>query len=994
MNRTVSFDYAYPVLNANKRLIAVVAAGFSVNEYQRFISKVNLPAGYVVLVTDWKGVRLFRSIDTSRAPIGQPILPEFLKTLSGKQEQGFIQRNSSDGTNRIYAFQQIRLNAKSPPYLYITVGLPRDAIYKAANLHMLRNLSILGIVTSLAMALAAALGDALLLKPLNRLVAATRQFGTGRMDTRAGLPHTSDELGLLAHSFDQMAGMLEQAHIELESRIQRLSSANQQLKLQTERANSAASEVTKLLWTSNSRLKEITCLYNISRLVQTIGNVDLLLEQVVKRLPYARPHPQSAWARIVFEDREYASGSVPCLQRKASANLFVGGKPCGTVEIGCMGDCCQPFPCQENREVVLIVAQILGNTLERKNAEETLRRSQASLHSLVQDAPFGIFSTTPDGRILGANPALCALLGYESETELLAVSPIELYRNPEERAVVIRTMLENREIHSPELAWKRKDGTPIIIKLNGHTCTDAAGDTVFENFVVDITERKRSRLELHRLNRALTTLSRCNEALVHATDETQLLNQICELLVQIGGYRLAWVGYAKNENGHKIVRPTAKSGFDAGLLEKAYIAWDDTERGSGPVGTAIKTGEVYIIRDALRDPQFAAWSDNARQLGFSSLISLPLGDEERRFGALTMDTCELDAFDLQEVSLLKELAANLSYGISSLRNDAKHRQTMAALEASEERYRTLFEHNLAPMFHSSDGELLDCNQAMASLFGYSRKEMRALDLRTLHCDLEAREAALKQLYATGKLTNDQTDFRCKDGSVITVLVNLNLLPGNAETGPVTVGVMLDITERRAAEEALRSSEAKMHGIVSSAMDAIISVNEQQRIVVFNRAAEETFRCAASEVLGSSLNRFIPAQNREKHREHIRNFGATGETSLSMRAPGQLQALRADGEEFPIEATISHVQAFGEKLYTVILRDITERNQAEAELRQAKESAEAANRAKSEFLANMSHEIRTPLNGVIGMTELALDTELTDGTAGVPGRPSGSPQTLC
>jgi PAS domain S-box-containing protein len=136
---------------------------------------------------------------------------------------------------------------------------------------------------------------------------------------------------------------------------------------------------------------------------------------------------------------------------------------------------------------------------------------------------------------------------------------------------------------------------------------------------------------------------------------------------------------------------------------------------------------------------------------------------------------------------------------------------------------------------------------------------------------------------------------------------------------------------RHSEEALRSSQAKLQGIISSAMDAIISVDEQQRIVVFNRAAETIFRCAASEAIGSTLDRFIPENLREVHQEHIRRFGTQGATNRSMTSPGLLTGIRSSGEAFPIEATISQVQADGEKLYTVILRDVTERKQAEEAL---------------------------------------------------------------
>ncbi len=180
-------------------------------------------------------------------------------------------------------------------------------------------------------------------------------------------------------------------------------------------------------------------------------------------------------------------------------------------------------------------------------------------------------------------------------------------------------------------------------------------------------------------------------------------------------------------------------------------------------------------------------------------------------------------------------------------------------------------------------------------------------------------------------------FQNEAGIALLALVNVVVFGGliwanafhlhNAETDRKRAWESL-----RFSEEALRSSEAKLQGIISSAMDAIISVDEQQRIVVFNRAAEKIFQCAASEAVGSDLNRFIPESLHAAHREHMRRFAAQGLTKRSMNLPAILTAIRTDGEEFPIEATISQVQADGEKLYTVILRDITERKRSEARLR--------------------------------------------------------------
>src|SRR5512142_1235646 len=141
-------------------------------------------------------------------------------------------------------------------------------------------------------------------------------------------------------------------------------------------------------------------------------------------------------------------------------------------------------------------------------------------------------------------------------------------------------------------------------------------------------------------------------------------------------------------------------------------------------------------------------------------------------------------------------------------------------------------------------------------------------------------------------------------------------------------VYRQLAERKLAQAALRNAQARVGGIVEAAMDAIISVDEQQRIVLFNRAAERVFRWPRAAVLGQRLDMLIPERLRAGHRAYIERFGRTATTSRGMGSQTVLHGLRADGEEFPIEASISQHDEGGHKLYTVILRDVTERMRGE------------------------------------------------------------------
>jgi PAS domain S-box-containing protein len=470
-----------------------------------------------------------------------------------------------------------------------------------------------------------------------------------------------------------------------------------------------------------------------------------------------------------------------------------------------------------------------------REARDALSARERDYRILFENANDAIVITDPESEVIvEANAAACRLYAC-SHDQLVGVSMIEFSTDIVRGRAAIEECLSSGRVSNFDTVHVARDGRRIHILVNA-SVVEYRGRRALLSVFRDISARRAAEQEIFRLNRALKALSKCSAALLHARDQQQLLDEICEIVVQVGGYRMAWVAAAP-EPPDNWARPLASCGATSDYLEVPCLRYNASADSPLLVPTAIRTGQPGVCRDTATDPRSASLREECHDCGFASIIALPLLVEGKVFGALAIYAAETDAFDAPEVELLRELAGNVGFGLESLQARRQKEVAQHELRASEERLRNLIETaNEGICTIDADDRVTFVNAKMAAMLGRTPEQMlgrSAFDF----VDPGQYDNLRAAIRGGHDMVSGSSEIILLSADGTPIVTSMNYSPFTGPDGQYAGGLAMisDITDRKRAEERLCESEKRYRLLFERTLTGVFRAQADGTVLEGNEA---------------------------------------------------------------------------------------------------------------------------------------------------------------
>ncbi len=530
---------------------------------------------------------------------------------------------------------------------------------------------------------------------------------------------------------------------------------------------------------------------------------------------------------------------------------------------------------------VPIVYAIARDITERKLAEEKLRQSEVRYRSLFEQTHDAVFILDMEGNHYSANQRAADMLGYTLD-EIQNLSVRETSAEITKSESLLKRLSAGEHIPPYERLFRKKNGEIFPAEVNVELVRDTKGNFLhILSMVRDITERKQTEEARQLAEKEYRTIfEKAPVGIIQSNPEGRYI-KVNSAMARIYGYDTPEEMLASiTDIAHQIyVDPSSRLEFMRLLAEKEEVL-------------------EFISKNQRRDGSHIWTSVNARTVK------------------------DADGKILYYEGFVRDIT-------EQRRVEEKLHLQSAALDAAANTI----------VITDHEGLIEWANFSFTTLTGFDSSEAIGKNPGKLIKSGKQDQTFYKTLWDTilsGQVWQGELVNRRKDGSFYNE--EMTITPLRNPQGEIShfIAVKQDITRRKQVEKNLSESQAQLTGIFNSAMDAIISTDADQRIVIFNPAAEAVFGCRQSEAIGQPLELFIPQQFHAIHRKHMQRFAESGMTNRMIGQLGTVIGLRRNGEEFPIEASISKIRLAGSDLFTIILRDVTERKRAEETLRQREE----------------------------------------------------------
>ncbi len=463
------------------------------------------------------------------------------------------------------------------------------------------------------------------------------------------------------------------------------------------------------------------------------------------------------------------------------------------------------FPIYDSAGKVRQVAAVWNEIVKEKSGADTLRMFKSAVDVSLNS----IMITNLRGEIIWVNKTFCDVTGYKKD-ETVGRNP-RLLNSGKNKNSCYKNLWETilrGEVWKGELIERKKDGSLYTVMETITPVKDELGK--IEYFIAEISDssdNKKSEIELGRVNKALKTISDCNGALVHSNSEKELLDQICEFIIETGGYYFVWVGLL-DING--CIQPVSFYGHEQGYLDIILGRQEAGRNIIPPLSSVINEKVPVTLKDIKNDAGSSPWKAEALKRGFNSAALMPLINNESFLGVISIYSCTADSFNKDELELLKELSDDVSYGISSLRMKENHKAAVDALKESEEKYRRFFEQDLAGDYISTpEGRILDCNSSFLRIFGFPSVEaVKSYSAANLHSNTESRFLFLEKIKKDKSVQGIELEMKTYDGRLIYVIEDAwGTFDNNGELVEIN-GYFQDITKRKLAEIELKEAKER------------------------------------------------------------------------------------------------------------------------------------------------------------------------------------------